>query len=91
MTDRWQVVLVVARVAVFVLAVATTAISYRAFKRSRSRYLRDATLGFGIITVGVFVEGVLYQLLNVSLTVVHIVESVAIALGFVLLLRSLLR
>lgn len=91
MIDFWTVALVVARVTVLLLAIATTAISCRAYRRTRARYLRDATVGFSVMTVGVFVEGVLYQFTRIGLTQVHVIESIAIGLGFVILLRSFLR
>ncbi|MFB6071628.1 MAG: hypothetical protein ABEJ88_01525 [Halobacterium sp.] len=91
MSDGWYATLIAARLGVLVLGVATTLISFRAYRRSRTRYLRDAALGFAVMTVGVFVEGVLYQLTDVGLTQVHVVESVAIGAGFVVLLRSFLR
>ncbi|MFT4922647.1 MAG: hypothetical protein ACI8XM_001865 [Haloarculaceae archaeon] len=91
MAEVWSVVLVLARLAVLGLGVLTTAISFRAYRRNGARYLRDASLGFAIMTVGVFVEGVLFQVAPLSLTQVHVVESVAIALGFVVLLRSFLQ
>lgn len=91
MVDFWTGILIAARIAVLLLGVATTAISFRAYRRTKARYLRDATLGFGVMTFGVFVEGVLYQLTPIGLTQVHIIESVAIGLGFVILLRSFLQ
>jgi hypothetical protein len=91
MVDFWTGILIAARITVLLLGVATTAISFRAYRRTKARYLRDATLGFGVMTFGVFVEGVLYQLTPIGLTQVHIIESVAIGLGFVVLLRSFLQ
>ncbi|MFB6195461.1 MAG: hypothetical protein ABEI80_04765 [Haloplanus sp.] len=91
MVDLWTGVLVASRIAVLLLGAATVAISFRAYRRTGARYLRDATLGFGVMTVGVFIEGALYQLTPIGLTQVHVVESVAIGLGFVVLLRSFLR
>ncbi|MDG5777152.1 hypothetical protein QA599_11905 [Haloarculaceae archaeon H-GB1-1] len=91
MVDFWTGTLIAARIAVLLLGVATTAISFRAYRRTKARYLRDATVGFGVMTIGVFVEGVLYQLTPIGLTQVHVIESVAIGLGFVILLRSFLQ
>jgi hypothetical protein len=90
MVDIWAVALTGARVMVLLLGVATTAISFRAYRNTGTRYLRDAALGFAVITVGVFVEGVLYQTTPIGLTQVHVIESVSIGLGFVILLRSFL-
>jgi len=91
MTEHWTTVLIAVRLLLFVVGAGTTLIAYRAYRNRPSRYLRDATLGFGLITVGVFVEGVLYQGTTLSLTQVHIVESVAIGVGFLVLLRSFVR
>ncbi|MCU4719501.1 DUF7521 family protein [Halapricum hydrolyticum] len=55
---------------------------------TRARYLRDATVGFGFITVGVLVEGFLYQLTDLTLTQVHVVESVVLVCALGVLLRS---
>lgn len=84
-----RVLLVVSRVAVLAVALAVTAISYRAYRRTGTPYLRTASVGFGVISVGVFIEGVLFELLGLDLAVVHIVESVAIGIGFLILLQSL--
>lgn len=84
-----RIVLVVSRVAVLALALAVTAISYRAYRRTGQRFLRTASVGFAVISVGVFVEGVLFELLELNLAIVHIVESVAIGIGFLILLQSL--
>lgn len=86
-----RVLLVVSRLAVLALALAVTAISYRAYRRNGIQYLRTASIGFGVIAVGVFVEGVLFELFELNLAVVHIVESVAIGIGFLILLQSLRR
>ncbi|MFB6130006.1 MAG: hypothetical protein ABEJ28_04190 [Salinigranum sp.] len=91
MIDPWLLALIAARVALFGVGTSTTAISYRAYRRERTRHLRDATLGFGLVTVGVLIEGVLYQFTALGLEQVHLVESIAIGAGFVVLLRSFLK
>lgn len=91
MIDHWEAVLIVVRIALLGLGIATTAISYRAYRSERTRYLRDATIGFGCITLGVFIEGLLFQGTTLTLTQVHIAESVAIGCGFAVLLASFLR
>jgi hypothetical protein len=91
MADGWSVALTVARVSVLLLGVAATFVSFRAYRSVRTRYLRDAAIGFAVITIGVFIEGVLFQFTPLSLVQVHLVESLAIAVGFVALLRSFVR
>jgi hypothetical protein len=91
MAEWWSVALAVARVSVLLLGVAATAISVRAYRSVRTRYLRDASIGFAVITAGVFIEGLLFQFTPLTLVQVHLVESLAIAIGFVALLRSFVR
>ncbi|WP_442909404.1 DUF7521 family protein [Halovenus sp. HT40] len=91
MVDGWAVALTSTRIIVLLLGILTTIISFRAYYEQRATYLRDATIGFAIMTIGVFVEGALYQLTPIGLTQVHIIESVAIGFGFLALLRSFLR
>jgi hypothetical protein len=90
MTNHWELALVGVRVLLLVVGLATTAISFRAYHRERTRYLRDATLGFGFITFGVLLEGVLYQFTGLTLTQVHVAESVILVFGLGILLRSFL-
>lgn len=89
MTDGTHLALGVVRAVVFLLGVAVTATAARAYHRVGERYLRDAAVAFGIVTVGVLIEGVLFQFTSLDLTAVHLVESVAIGVGFLVLLRSL--
>ncbi|WP_336134684.1 DUF7521 family protein [Natronomonas amylolytica] len=91
MTDGWELTLIGIRTFLLLLGLATTAVSFRAYRREGTRYLRDATVGFGFITLGVLIEGFLYQLTALTLTQVHIAESLALACGFAVLLRSFLR
>lgn len=91
MTYGWEVTLIGVRVILLLLGVATTAISFRAYRHEQTRYLRDATIGFGFITLGVLIEGFLYQFTRLTLTQVHIAESVALAFGLAVLLRSFVR
>lgn len=90
MTDRWGLALIGVRVVLLLMGLATTAIGFRAYRREGSRYLRDATIGFGFITLGVLIEGFLYQFTGLTLTQVHIAESVALVIGLGVLLRSFL-
>lgn len=89
MVDTTTAVLVFVRVIVLVLGVLITYYSFQAYRRTGTPYMRNATLGFGIITLGVFLEGVLFEFAGLDLAVVHIIESVAIGLGFLVLLFSL--
>ncbi|MFB6233148.1 MAG: hypothetical protein ABEH61_02710 [Haloarculaceae archaeon] len=71
--------------------VVTTVISLRAYRRDRTRYLRDATVGFDFIAFGVLIEGLLFEVTALTLTQVHVAESVGLVCGLGFLLRSFLQ
>ncbi|WP_042665962.1 hypothetical protein [Haloferax sp. ATB1] len=91
MVDTITAVLVGVRLIVLSLGVLITFYSYQAYKNTRTYYLRNSTIGFGIITVGVFIEGVLFEFGGFDIVVVHLIESIGIGLGFLVLLISLRR
>jgi hypothetical protein len=91
MFDTTTAVLVTVRLIVLVLGALITFYSFKAYRRTRTRYLRDASVGFGIITIGVFIEGVLFEFGGFDLALVHVIESIAIGIGFIVLLISLRR
>jgi hypothetical protein len=91
MVDTTTAILLVVRLLVLALGVLITYYSFEAYRRTGTYYMRNAAIGFGIITLGVFIEGVLFEFVGLNLAVVHIIESVAIALGFLVLLISLRR
>lgn len=79
----------VVRLMVFALGILITYYSFEAYRRTGTDYMRNAAVGFAIITLGVFIEGVLFEFAGLDLAVVHIIESVAIGIGFLVLLISL--
>lgn len=58
--------------------------SYTAYRRTGERFLRRATLGFVVIT-----EGVPFDFSALDLTTVHIIESLAVGVGLLVLHVSL--
>ena len=91
MVDTTTVVLIAVRLIVLGLGALITYYSLEAYRRTRTQYLRNASIGFGIITLGVFIEGVLFEFGGLDLALVHIIDSVAIGIGFIVLLISLRR
>lgn len=89
MISATTALLALVRVIVLCLGLLITYYSFKAYRRTRAEYMRNASIGFGIITIGVFVEGVLFEIGGFDLTHSHIIESVAIGLGFLVLLLSL--
>lgn len=88
-SEATTLVLSAVRLGVLLLGLAVTRAAYTAYRRTGESFMGRATLGFAVITVGVFVEGVLYTLGGLDLTTVHIVESLTVGLGLLILYSSL--
>ena len=84
-------ILALTRTLVLLLGLSISYLSYRAYQRTNQPYLRNAAIGFGIVAFGVFLEGVFFELLEWDLVTVHIIESLVVAIGFAIILFSLLR
>lgn len=87
--DHAQIVLVSARIVVLILGLSITYYSLQAYRRTGLPFMRTTAIGFAVITLGVLFEGLLFELVGLGLTMVHIVESVAVAIGFLILLFAL--
>lgn len=91
MVDESTAVLALVRTVVLGMGLSIAYLSFKAYGRTGSRYLRDASIGFAIVAFGIFLEGVLFEFVGWDLVMVHIVNSIVIAIGFGVLLYSLLR
>ncbi|HYU07463.1 MAG TPA: hypothetical protein VEM77_09835 [Thermoplasmata archaeon] len=91
MTDHW--VLVALRLGIVAAGSLVGLWSLRLGLRRKERrltYLLLAT-GFGVLTLGSVVEGVLFEFAGWTLSDAHATEAVVTATGFVLVLVSILR
>ncbi len=66
-----------------------TYLSYKAYRRTGAEPLRYLALGFGIVTLGTFLAGVVDRILGASIQLGLIVEAVLVALGFGVIVYSL--
>jgi hypothetical protein len=71
------------------LGASITFFSYRAYRRTGSAALWTLTLGFGIVTVGALVAGIIDQIFPVARTIALVVESFCTTAGFAVILYSL--
>ncbi|QLD91293.1 hypothetical protein HWV07_19145 [Natronomonas salina] len=83
--------IVAANTATLVAGGFVTLLAFRAHRRTGSRSLRALTVGLGCITAGTLLGGLLHQSGVAPLLVGVTVQSVCIALGFLLLGWSLVR
>ena len=83
-----HLVLVASRLLVLMLGAAITMISYKAYRRMRSKVMLLVALGFGFITMGILMEGLLYEFTPLSLVASHTVESSITLTGILILLYA---
>jgi len=83
------VVLIAAKTATLAFGSVLTYLSYRAFRRTRSRALRALAVGIGLLTLGALLGGVLHQIAGIGLEASVGVQSVFTAVGFAIMTYSL--
>lgn len=66
-----------------------TLLAYRSYDRTGSRALGALAAGFGIITLGSFLGGVVDQVLDAGFQFGLLIESVLVAIGFAVVVYSL--
>jgi uncharacterized membrane protein len=89
--DRLQLAIVSANTVTLVAGSFVTLLAFRAYRRTESGSLWALTLGLGCITAGTLLGGLLHQSGVASLLVGVTVQSVTVAVGFLLLGWSLVR
>lgn len=80
---------VVLKTLTLVLGGAITYLSHKAYRRTRAPALRYLSIGFGIVTLGTLLAGVIDQFLRLQLRVGLLVESALVATGFAVIVYSL--
>ncbi|MEE9593046.1 MAG: hypothetical protein V3W28_05645 [Thermoplasmata archaeon] len=73
--------LVAAKVTVLLLGTTIAFLSYLAYRRNGGSLMLALSLGFALIAIGAFVEGLLFELLGWDLATVHLVESAFVLAG----------
>jgi hypothetical protein len=72
-----------------VLGGLITFFAFQAYRRTQASPLRSLAIGFGIVTLGSIIAGVVDQFSNVPLGSALVVESLLTAIGFGVVLYSL--
>lgn len=81
--------IVVAKTGILVLGGLITFFSFKAYRRTGAQALRMLALGFGIVTFGSLMGGVLNQILHIELATSILLDSVLTLLGFLVIFYSL--
>jgi hypothetical protein len=89
MSPDMTTVVVALKTLTLLLGGSITYYAYKAYRNTGSAALRALTLGFGTVTVGAILAGVVDQLLPVDPALAFVVESLFTTAGFAVILASL--
>lgn len=81
--------LVIAKVATLILGVSIAYQAYRGYRRHQSTRMFYFAIGFTFVSIGAVVEGILYDVIGLSIFVAGTVQTTIVALGMVGILYSL--
>ena len=81
--------IVVLKTLTLVLGLVITYLAYKAFRRTGSPALRSLTIGFGLVTLGALLAGVVDQVVGLQTDLALVVESALTAVGFGVIVYSL--
>lgn len=83
------IALAVVKTLVLLVGGAITFFAYKAYRRTKQRALGMLAVGFGLVTLGFVLAGVVYELLNISLYLGILFESLLMLAGFLVIAYSL--
>ena len=78
----------IVRIVIVILAFLLTWLAYKGSRRKKSKGLLFMSFGFVTIGLSAILEGVLYEFFSYDIFSVHLLESIVVALGLLLLVYS---
>ncbi|MWV41932.1 hypothetical protein [Natrialba sp. INN-245] len=81
--------LAIVKTLVLVVGSVITYFAFKAYRRTRQRALGLLAGGFGLVTLGLVLAGMLYELLDVPLAIGILLESLLVLAGFLVIAYSL--
>lgn len=73
--------LAAAKVVVLLLGMTIAALAFLAYRRSGERLMLGLSVGFALMAIGSFLEGILFEILSWDLMTVRFIESVFVFAG----------
>lgn len=83
------IAIVVLKTITLILGGAITYLAYKAYRRTQAQALRYLSVGFGFVTLGVFLAGVIDQVLDLGFRLGQLTETALITVGFGIIVYSL--
>lgn len=84
-----MIALAIVKTLALVVGGVITYFAFKAYRRTRHPALGYLAAGFGIVTLGLVLAGMLFELLGVHLAVGILIESLLVLVGFVVIAYSL--
>ena len=89
MSTAIDTAIIAVKTVILLLGSGVTYIAFKAYRRTGVSSLRVLAIGFGIITLGALLAGIAHQLLDVSLELGILINSLLVALGLAVVMYSL--
>jgi hypothetical protein len=83
------IAIVVLKTLTLILGAAIAYLAYKAYDRTGARPLRFLAYGFGFVTLGSLLAGVIDQVLQLGFQLGALVETALVTVGFAVILYSL--
>ncbi|MBZ6493709.1 DUF7521 family protein [Natrinema longum] len=83
------IALTVVKTLVLIVGGVITFFAYKAYRRTQQPALGYLALGFGLVTLGLVLAGMLYELFSMPLATGILLESLLVLAGFLVIARSL--
>lgn len=83
------IALAVVKTLVVLVGGTITYFAYKAYRRTNQPALRLLAIGFGLVTLGFALAGLVYELLSISLVLGILIESILMLAGFIVIAYSL--
>lgn len=74
---------------ILVVGAGIALVAYRAYRKTEDDSLRALAIGFGVVTLGALLAGILHKLFGISLLMGVLLDSVLTAIGFSIIIYSL--
>lgn len=81
--------LVSVRLIVVALGLLIAFMAFKSYRKNHSNAMLLLSVGFVLVTIGAVIEGVLFEFLSIDLFQATIVESLIVALGFIIIIFSI--
>lgn len=89
MSQTVTLAIVAVKACILVVGAGITVVAYRAYGETKEDSLRALSIGFGVVTLGALLAGLLHKLFGVSLLKGVLLNSVLTAIGFSIIGYSL--